>query len=155
MKETSQTKKTFFKEKINKHSEHVHIGEFHSSIHEQLKKIIHVTKIQAKQSKSQLDEPSSKDEIFNAVKTLKGGKSTASNLISNEMLRYGIKHLIESLLKLLNLIFEIRYSPKLWNESYFIHKKCSKTSPSNYRDISLTSNTCVQENCSIKLYWQE
>jgi hypothetical protein len=58
------------------------------------------------------------------------------------MLKYGINHLIEPLLKLFNLIFENGYFPKLWNESYIslIHKKGYKTNPSNYRGISLTSN---------------
>ena len=88
------------------------------------------------------DEPITQEEIIKAVKTLKNGKATSSDLISNEMLKHGTPQLLEPLIKLFNLIFEKGYFPKLWNESFIslIHKKGDKNNPTNYRGISLTSN---------------
>jgi hypothetical protein len=78
-----------------------------------------------KQADDTFNEPFQPNEILKAVKTLKNGKSAAGDLISNEMIKYGFPVLIETILKLFNLIFEKGEFPKLWNESYItlLHKK--------------------------------
>ena len=60
-----------------------------------------------------------------AVKSLKNGKASASDLISNEMIKYGMPVLLKPLHKLFNLIFCSGSFPKKWNESIItlIHKK--------------------------------
>ena len=72
------------------------------------------------QKKSPYDDPITKDEIMKAVKTLKNGKSTSSDLISNEMLKYGIHQLKEPLLKLFNIIFkEVFFSKTMEHKLHF------------------------------------
>ena len=131
-----------FFEKINNHSNQIPNNNFHNSIKDKLETHINNYKNPNNPNKSEFDEPINKEEIMKAIKTLKNGKSTSSDLISNEMLKYGIHQLIEPLLKLFNFIFEKGCFPKAWNESYIslIHKKGDKTNPANYRGISLTSN---------------
>ena len=82
------------------------------------------------------------DEILNAIKSLKIGKSTASDLISNEMLKYGADAILKTLVKLFNFLFDLGTFPKLWNENLLVslHKKGSKIDPNNYRGISVSSN---------------
>ena len=81
-------------------------------------------------------------EIIEAIKSLKNGKSSAKDLISNEMVKHGMPILLEPIIKLFNLVFETSSFPAIWNESLIslIHKKGCKQDLSNYRGISVTSN---------------
>ena len=49
---------------------------------------------------------------------------------------------MESLTKLFNFVFEKGEFPKIWNETFIVplHKTCSKSDPSNYRGLSISSN---------------
>ena len=88
------------------------------------------------------NNPITSDEVLKAVKSLKNGKSTSTDLISNEMIKTGMPILVTPLLKIFNMIFDHGTFPKIWNESLItlIHKKGNKQDPANYRGISLTSN---------------
>ena len=81
-------------------------------------------------------------EICTAIKSLKNGKSTSNDLISNEMLKYGGPYIIKPIEKLFNFIFDKGVFPSVWNESILVplHKKGSKADPNNYRGLSVSSN---------------
>jgi hypothetical protein len=81
-------------------------------------------------------------EIKNAIKSLKNGKSTSMDLISNEMLKNGGNMLLKPLQKLFNFILNSGQFPATWNESILVlmHKTGNKLDPCNYRGISITSN---------------
>ena len=81
-----------------------------------------LVKLMGKQADDIFNEPFQPNEILQAAKAHKNGKS---DLISNEMIRYGFPVLIEPILKLFNLIFEKGDFSKLWNERYItlLHKK--------------------------------
>ena len=88
------------------------------------------------------DKEIQQDEIRKAVSSLRNGKSSSLDMISNEMLKNGTSVLIKPLNKLFNLVLSNGLFPKIWNESLLvlIHKKGDKLDPSNYRGISITSN---------------
>ena len=82
------------------------------------------------------------DEIIKAIRTLRNGKSTSSDLIANEMLKNGTTARLKLLQKLFNFIFSNGNFPKSWNENFIVllHKKGNKYDPNNYRGISISSN---------------
>ena len=89
-----------------------------------------------------LNDAITANEILDAVKHLKNNKSSSIDLISNEMLKNGTNFLLNSLVKLFNLIFKTGKFPTIWNTSLLVllHKKGDKLDPANYRGISITSN---------------
>ena len=91
---------------------------------------------------SKLNGPIQENEITKAVRRLKNGKSCASDLIANEMIKHGMPVILNPLHKLFNIVYESGSFPKSWNESLItlLHKKGNKYNPSNYRGISITSN---------------
>lgn len=131
-----------FFEKINNHSDAMPNTDFHRHIEDKVNKFINNIDEPQTVNKTPYDDPIKPEEITKAIKTLKNGKSTANDLISNEMLKHGTPQLLEPLTKLFNLVFSKGHFPKKWNESFIslIHKKGDKNNPSNYRGISLTSN---------------
>ena len=84
----------------------------------------------------------STEEILEAIRLLKNGKSASADLISNEMLKNATHIILQPLQKLFNLIFRTGSFPKIWNESFLVllHKKGNKFDPGNYRGISISSN---------------
>ena len=58
-----------------------------------------------------LDVDITTDEIIKSIKALKNGKSTAMDLVSNEMLKYGGQAILNPLTKLFNFILDIGQSP--------------------------------------------
>ena len=57
-------------------------------------------------------------EIIKAIKSLKSGKSSSVDLISNEMLKNAIPSILDPLTKFFNFIFNKANFPKIWSE-YF------------------------------------
>ena len=114
--------------------------EFHNYILNNLNTLIgnHTANI----NNAEFNTPLSEEEILKAVKTLNNGKASASDCVSNEMIKHGMPVLLKPLHKLFNHIFNNGTFPKSWNESIvtLIHKKGSKYDPNNYRGISITSN---------------
>ena len=58
------------------------------------------------------------------------------------MIKNSTHILLESLTKLFNFVFEKGEFPKIWNETFIVplHKTGSKSDPSNYRGLSISSN---------------
>jgi hypothetical protein len=63
-----------------------------------------------------LDLPISGTEIRNATKKLKRNKSTYSDRIKNEMLKYSINFMLQAYVKLFNLILKAGIFPTQWCE---------------------------------------
>lgn len=82
------------------------------------------------------------NEIKTALKSLKNGKSSSTDMIANEMLKHGGYLMLNSLGKLFNFILNSGTFPQSWNESYLVllYKSGNRLDPSNYRGISITSN---------------
>lgn len=95
-----------------------------------------------KNSSSNLNSEITCDEILSAIKSVKNGKSTSADMISNEMLKNATSTLLKPLHKLFNMIFNSGQFPVAWNESFLVllHKKGEKLDPGNYRGISISSN---------------
>ena len=91
---------------------------------------------------NEFNDKISPEEIINTIKSLKNGKSTAADMISNEMLKYGKETLVKPLQKIFNNVFESGSFPNVWNENLIVplHKKGPKWDPNNYRGLSVSSN---------------
>ena len=89
-----------------------------------------------------LNNETSTDEIIEAIRSIRNGKTVSTDLISNEMLKNAVPILIKPLQKLFNLILKNGTFPKIWNESFLVllHKKGDTFDPGNYRGISISSN---------------
>ena len=74
---------------------------------------------------NKLNGPIQENEITKAIRGLKNGKSCASDLIANEMMKHGVPVLLKPLHKLFNMVYESGSFPKSWNESLItlLHKK--------------------------------
>ena len=87
-------------------------------------------------------DPITTDEVRQAIKQLKNGKSPGlDHIITPEVLKYGGDWIIEKLCCICNEIFENQTAPKQFNTNIIIPipKKGDKTLMSNYRGISLMS----------------
>ena len=81
----------------------------------------------------------SKAEVTSAVKSLKSGKSSGIDMISNEIIKCFNDDYLQLLTNLFNLSFDSKIYP--WNESIItlLHKKGKKSDPDNYRAIAISS----------------
>ena len=88
-----------------------------------------------------LNIPITKCEIKNSVKDLKMNKSTFSDNIGNEVIKYGYDTLEEPLAVLYNKIFYKRTFPGIWGDGIVVplHKKDDKMDVNNYRGIIISS----------------
>jgi len=88
-----------------------------------------------------LDFPFTPVEVLNGLKLLKTGKASGIDSISNEMLKYGAKHLCQPLVSLFNTILDKGTFPSNWNTSILtpIHKSGDKSNADNYRGIAISS----------------
>ena len=89
----------------------------------------------------QLDDDISDKEMYDAIKTIKTGKSPGPDAIINEMIKCGKFYLVPMLKKLFNHILHSECFPAEWKKGYIIniHKSGSMSDPNNYRGITLTS----------------
>ena len=92
------------------------------------------------------------EEILKAVKSLKNGKASGTDGITNEMLKVSCSYNIEMYVKLFNLIMKIGLYPEKWRENYIkpIFKGGCFNDPNNYRGIALSS--CVAKLFSRVLF---
>ena len=79
------------------------------------------------------------EEVSKCILTLKNGKASANDLISNEILKCLDKNNIEILKDLFNVCFEAGVYP--WNSNIItpLHKKGNKDNPDNYRAVAVSS----------------
>ena len=89
----------------------------------------------------ELDYKISSLEISKSIRSLKNGKSTGLDCISNEMIKCGECVLLPCLVKLFNGILCSGFYPKQWKAGYIcpIFKTGVKSDPSDYRGIAIIS----------------
>ena len=90
-----------------------------------------------------LDYAISEKEILTAAKKLKNNKSSAYDMIKNEMIKSTLPFLSKSITHAFNSILNTGKFPKTWKEGIVIplHKNGSQFDPNNYRGITL--NSCL------------
>lgn len=83
------------------------------------------------------------EQVSDAVKKLKNRKTPSEDQISNELIKYGGKTLLQEITSLFRKILKAGKVPKEWKQSITIplFKKGDRKEPSNYRGITLLS--CV------------
>ena len=88
-----------------------------------------------------LDKPLSEEEVKQSIKRLKNKKAAGLDRIRNEMLKSGAHYLTTSLTKLFNFILSKGTYPDSWSTGLIspIFKSGSKSDPSNYRGVCVTS----------------
>ncbi len=86
-----------------------------------------------------LNEPITTEEINTAIKSLKSGKASSTDMISNEILKTLNYNHRELLKNLFNTCFTKAIYP--WNDSIIspLHKKGSRSDPDNYRAVAVSS----------------
>ncbi|XP_071145017.1 uncharacterized protein [Mytilus edulis] len=88
------------------------------------------------------DAPITFAEVKLVISNLKVNKSAGPDRIVNEILKHSQPVIINSIVKVFNLILKTGNYPDSWKLSFMIplHKKGDKLDPNNYRGISLISN---------------
>ncbi len=88
-----------------------------------------------------LDNDITISELKQCISKLKLKKSGGSDLINNEMIKYGKDILAGSLQKLFNVILHSGIYPTKWKGGLIVNifKSGNRSDPSNYRGITLTS----------------
>ena len=89
----------------------------------------------------ELDMTINIEEVKSAIKDLKKGKSGGVDLLINELFVFDDAMLHPYLVSLFNFVFESGIFPEKWSEGLLapLHKKGNKSSPDNYRGITLLS----------------
>ena len=88
-----------------------------------------------------LDHPFTLDELEKATKSLKSGKATGLDTLSNEMILVFVETYPHIILTLFNTILHKNTTIHDWTKGVItaIHKKGPKSDPENYRGISILS----------------
>lgn len=91
---------------------------------------------------TELDYSINKNELHEAMKKLKNGKSPGLDQITNQMIKAGSDQLNTILLRLFNKVFSLSIYPNTWSVGFItnIFKKGSFHCPQNYRGITITSS---------------
>ena len=81
-----------------------------------------------------------KSEVKKAIKKLKNGKSAGEDNIINDVLKTGEFCLVDSIVKLLNLILQLEKYPLKWTRNLLVtlHKGGPTDEPNNYRGNSIS-----------------
>ena len=90
--------------------------------------------------KDKSNEELTEEEIMDIVENLEEGKATGPDGISNEMIKGGGKSLINSVMRMMKIVYKTEEIPAEWSTAYIknIYKgKGSKKEMSNYRGIIL------------------
>ena len=90
-----------------------------------------------------LDYDITEIEILNACKKLKNGKSSAYDIIKNEMIKSSLPYIGKTVVKIFNVLLKTCQFPDSWTEGIIIpiHKQGNSADPNNYRGITL--NSCL------------
>ena len=86
-----------------------------------------------------LNEKINMSEVFSTIKSLKSGKASSIDMISNEILKSLDTRHLEFIVKLFEKCLDCGIYP--WNENIFtpLHKNGKKSDPDNYRAIAVSS----------------
>jgi hypothetical protein len=100
--------------------------------------------------KAESDSTITNKEIKKAIFDLKKGKkgkSAGPDRILNEVIKYTNPVMINTYMKIFNVILKTGIYPKSWKESFTIHiyKSGDNNDPNNYRGVSLI-------NCLTKIF---
>ena len=97
--------------------------------------------------KAESDSTITYKEIKKAIFDLRKGKSAGPDRILNEVIKYTNPVMINSYMKIFNVILKTGIYPKSWKESFTIpiYKSGDKNDPNNYRGVSLV-------NCLPKIF---
>ena len=92
-----------------------------------------------------LDKQFDIKEIKDGIKRLKNGKASASDSISNEVLKSACNFIAPTLTAFFNKLLDLEYFPDHWATGLIIplHKSGELNDPDNYRGITL--NSCVSK----------
>ena len=87
-------------------------------------------------------------ESFKYLKTKKGSGLQTRDNITNEIIKYSDKNMIEHLQTLFNDIMESGYYPTSWNQGLIcsIYKLGKKDDQNNYRGITFLGNFSLQSH---------
>ena len=90
-----------------------------------------------------LNSPITGEELRNVMKSVKSGKATYLDDISNDAIKLGLPILEEALLHVFNIVTSVQTFPGTWNVGLItpLHKKGDKLNADNYRGIIISS--CV------------
>lgn len=82
------------------------------------------------------------EEVEEAVRTSKNGKSSGPGMIKIELIKYGGKNVITLLTDMFNQILEGEQPPQEWRSAYIcsIYKKGDKAKCENYRGLSVINS---------------
>ena len=88
------------------------------------------------------EEPLKKSEILDAVKSLKNGKSTSFDSVSNEMIKASMPTLLDPIFQLFSTMISSSLYSSYWKLDILtpVHKKGVKNDPNNYRGIAVASH---------------
>ncbi len=88
-----------------------------------------------------LNHPITIKEIKSSIKILKNNKASSSDLVINEMLKYGAEVLLPGMAKLFNLVMDTSCFPTQWNTTFQVplFKSGDPLNCNNYRGISIAS----------------
>ena len=88
-----------------------------------------------------LDFSISEKEILEASKKLKNNKSSADDMIKNEMIKSAMPILKKQIVDIFNIILKLGKFPCSWTQGIIVpvHKQGSKFDANNYRGITLSS----------------
>ena len=88
-----------------------------------------------------LDYDISEKEVLDASKKLKNNKSSADDMLKNEMIKSALPILNKQIVEIFNIIFKAGKFPHSWTQGIIVpvHKQGSKFDANNYRGITLSS----------------
>ncbi|MEW8543579.1 MAG: endonuclease/exonuclease/phosphatase family protein, partial [Candidatus Thiodiazotropha sp.] len=88
-----------------------------------------------------LDYTINEKEVLAAAKKLKNNKSSAYDMIKNEMVKSALPYMSTFITHAFNVILDTGKFPETWKEGIVIpiHKNGSQVDPNNYRGITLSS----------------
>ena len=91
--------------------------------------------------RSELDNPITRAEVITEISCLPNNKSTAFDLLSNEILKAAKLVIAAPMVKLFNSILKSTFFPSKWKMDILtpLHKSYIKSEPNNFRGITVSS----------------
>ena len=88
-----------------------------------------------------LDYNITEKELLNACKNLKNNKTSAYDMIKNEMIKSAMPYISKTVVKVFNILLNTGKFPESWTDGIIvpIYKQGNSADPNNYRGITLSS----------------